>query len=73
MKKTFNITRIFNRFIQKETPLGRWQIAHLKNKNNANSIVERKMDLANLDSCYCNEITKCLHNKNYKNYKSVYN
>lgn len=52
----FKFIRIFKRVVSKETPLGRWQIAHLKNQTNANSVVERKIDLANLDSCYCNEI-----------------
>lgn len=59
------ILRIFTRFVQKETPLGRWQIAHIKNGVNASSIIDRKIDLANLDSCYCNEISKCIVKDNH--------
>lgn len=59
------IIKYFNKLIPKNIPIGRWQIPHLHNNKNANYITERKIDLANLDSCFCNEITKCI-NKNKK-------
>lgn len=53
MFKTFQIVK----------PVGRWRVEHLSaTENVANNTILRKMDLANMDSCYCNEISKCLVN-----------
>ena len=40
-------------------PLGRWNLAHPHDIQNK-AIMDRKIDLANHDSCYCREIETCI-------------
>ena len=62
MKKNIFITTIKKYFYKNITCTGRWEISHLKYKNQSisNQITERKIDLANHDSCYCNKINNCI-------------
>ena len=56
------IYRLFASF-RETKPIGRWRVEHLYHNNNNNksmSIIDRKIDLANMDSCYCNKIQNCL-------------
>lgn len=62
MKKNIFINTIKKYFYKNVTHTGRWEISHIKykNDNKCNIIVERKIDLANHDSCYCSNINQCI-------------
>ena len=53
------VFQLINRMRLQKIPLGRWAIIH-PNSEYTKVIMDRKIDLANHDSCYCESITECI-------------
>lgn len=56
---TSAVIRLVNRLTLQKIPLGRWTIIH-PNTQHTKLIMDRKIDLANHDSCYCNSVIHCI-------------
>ena len=54
-----SLIQLINRMTLQKIPLGRWSIIH-PNSEYTKVIMDRKIDLANHDSCYCESITECI-------------
>lgn len=43
-----------------KTDLGRWKPYQYYDKNIREKVLNNKIDLANIDNCYCNDFKKCM-------------
>ena len=48
-----------------QKPLGRWQISHMEltKDSQIHRNINRKIDLANHDSCFCKTVSSCIENE----------
>ena len=57
---TYIIQKISARFTWNKAPLGRWGLIPSSNMSVYRTTMDRKIDLANHDSCHCSYINHCI-------------